>query len=87
MMQLQVFISQDCWTCEETARIVEDVAAQYADVTVELLYTEKTPLPEGVFAIPTYLLNGRVISLGNPTREELKAKLEKERAKKKIRPL
>ena len=85
MMQLQVYISQDCWTCEETVRIVEDVAPHFPDVEVEVLDTDETPMPEGVFAVPTYVLNGRVISLGNPTRTELNKKLEKERVK--IRPL
>mgnify|MGYP002713032385 CR=1 FL=1 len=85
MMQLQVYISQDCWTCEETIRIVEDVAPQFPEIMVEVLDTGETPMPDGVFAVPTYVLNGRIISLGNPTRKELNSKLEKERVK--IRPL
>ena len=76
MMHLQVYISQDCWTCAETVRIVQDVSPQFPDVIVEILDTKDTPMPEGVFAVPTYLLNGRIISLGNPTRQELKQKLE-----------
>ena len=85
-MHLQVYISQDCWTCEVTARIVEDVVSQFPDVMVEVLDAGVTPLPDSVFAIPTYILNGRVIFLGNPTRNELNKKLEKERIKE-IRPL
>ncbi len=29
------------------------------------------PIPDGVVATPTYLLDGKVISLGNPRREDL----------------
>lgn len=82
-MQLQVYISQDCWTCAETMRIVQDVSPQFPDVLVEILDTKDTPMPDGVFAVPTYVLNGCIISLGNPTRQELKQKLETV----KIRPL
>lgn len=59
-------------------RIIADVVVQFAGVKVEMLDTAVTPLPENVFAVPTYLLNGRVISLGNPTREELCDKLLRE---------
>lgn len=33
------------------------------------------PIPDGVVATPTYLLDGKVISLGNPRREDLIAKV------------
>ncbi len=48
---------------------------------MEMLDAAVTPLPEDVFAVPTYLLNGRVISLGNPTRIELCDKLLREQQK------
>lgn len=59
-------------------RIIADVVVQFPGVKVEMLDTAVTPLPENVFAVPTYLLNGRVIFLGNPTREELCDKLLRE---------
>ncbi len=31
--------------------------------------------PDNVFAVPTYVLDGRIISLGNPHREQLFAKI------------
>jgi alkyl hydroperoxide reductase subunit AhpF len=75
MIKLQVYISDECWTCEEAQRIVADVATQFPHITMELLDTATISLPDGVFAVPTYVLNGRVISLGNPTRDELCEKL------------
>lgn len=66
MVKLQVFISDDCWSCAESRRIVTEIAPQFPDVEVELLDMNSSKRPETVFAAPTYLLNGRVISLGNP---------------------
>ena len=81
MILLQVYVSQDCWSCRETARIIADIAGQFPAVKIEMLDTAVTPFPENVFAVPTYLLNGRVISLGNPTREELCDQLLREQQK------
>ena len=75
MIKLQVFIAEDCWSCEETRRIVADVAPNFPGVLVELLDMTVSDRPDSVFATPTYLLNGRVISLGNPTRHELSQQL------------
>ena len=75
MIKLQVYISTDCWTCEESERIAADVAAQFPDVHVQLVDIHAGEMPECVFAVPTYLINGRIVSLGNPTREALYQKL------------
>ncbi len=44
-------------------------------VQMKLLNVQQLPPPEHVFATPTYLLNGRVLFLGNLTRDELNHKL------------
>lgn len=75
MHTLTVYISDDCWSCEETHRILDEVRPQFPALTVELVNTQQEPMPEGVFAVPTYLLNGKVISLGNPNRTILTQKL------------
>jgi len=71
---LHVYIADDCWSCQETRRIVADIAPKFPQLTVELREMGEN-IPDDVFAVPTYVLNGRVIFLGNPTREELKQKL------------
>ena len=75
MTKLQVYISDDCWTCEETRRIVADIRPQFPQIQVELLSLNEVTRPPTVFAVPTYVLNGRVIFLGNPIRDELRSKL------------
>jgi hypothetical protein len=78
MVKLQVYIADDCWSCEETRRIVADVTPDFPSVLVEFLDMARSDRPDSVFAVPTYLLNGRVISLGNPTRHALSEQLSKE---------
>lgn len=78
MVKLQVYITDDCWSCAETRRIVEDVAPKFSTVQVEFLDMTANDRPDSVFAVPTYVLNGRVISLGNPTRHQLGQQLRRE---------
>jgi len=73
--KLQVYVSDDCWSCREIRRIVTDISPQFPEVQVEMLDLENGSQPPHVFAAPTYLLDGRVIFLGNPTREQLRLKL------------
>jgi alkyl hydroperoxide reductase subunit AhpF len=76
MTALDIYISENCWACEEAVRIVDDIAHLFPDVAISLLDLQTNPAPEEVFAVPTYILNGKVTFLGNPTREELVEKLE-----------
>ena len=77
MNTLTVYISNDCWSCEETQRILDDITPQFPKLLLKMKNTQHEPLPDGVFATPTYLLNDKVISLGNPTREALHKRLTK----------
>ena len=55
--------------------MVDDLAPQFPEVVMELLDTQTHPPPDQVFAVPTYVLDGEIISLGNPYPEELRRKL------------
>lgn len=76
MHTLTVYIADDCWSCAETQRILDDVTPQFPELQLQVVNTENGPLPDGVFAVPTYVLNGKIISLGNPTREALQKRLQ-----------
>lgn len=67
MTKLEVFVTDDCWTCDETDRIVSKVAVDFPTVDVEVINARTGRWPNNVFASPTYMLNGRIISLGNPS--------------------
>ena len=75
MIRLEIYISEKCWSCQESIRIAEELTPLFPDVTIDLIDIQENDVPEEVFAVPTYLLNGKVVSLGNPTREELIEKL------------
>ncbi|MDT8304372.1 MAG: hypothetical protein RRC07_00435 [Anaerolineae bacterium] len=76
MVKLEIFVVDNCWSCEESHRIAAEAKLRFADeVEVALRDLERDPHPITVFAAPTYVLDGNVISLGNPRREELWARL------------
>jgi len=75
--RLEVYVSSQCLNCDEAVRLAEEAAARYPCVIVRVvdLDQEGSPPPEPVVAVPTYVLDGRVVSLGNPYPEELFARL------------
>lgn len=76
MVKLDVYISDSCWTCDEAKQIVADLQPHFPHINMELRDIGDARRPPSVFATPTYVLNGRTIFLGNPTREQLRHKLE-----------
>lgn len=75
MPKLDVYISEECWACAEARQIVADLAPRFPKVDIELRDLSDERKPSSVFATPTYILDGRTIFLGNPTRDELSQKL------------
>jgi hypothetical protein len=75
--RLEVYVSSQCLNCDEAVRLAEEAAARYPSVIVRVvdLDQEGSPPPDPVVAVPTYVLDGRVVSLGNPFPEELFARL------------
>lgn len=71
MVKLEIFVMDDCWSCEESRRIAAETQARFPRVEVALLDLESDRRPPEVFAAPTYVLDGKIVSLGNPRREEL----------------
>jgi hypothetical protein len=70
-MHLEVYVTEDCSTCAE-AQIIAEQAQTIPHLRVSVIYVGKArqPPPDNVVAVPTYLLDGRVVSLGNPDRQE-----------------
>src|SRR6478735_10697177 len=65
---LRVFISGRCPLTAHVALVTAEVHRQLPSVHVEIIDVDTTQeaLPDAVFSVPTYTLNGRVVSLGNP---------------------
>lgn len=75
---LEVYVSSECPNCDEAVRLAKETATRYPNVVVRLIDLDQldgNPPPDPVVAVPTYLLNGRVVFLGNPYAEELFARL------------
>ncbi len=73
-----IYVAEHCETCHYAHEVADLIRVHYPQVTVRIVDIEHTDetIPEAVFAIPTYLLNGRVWSLGNPSTEKVVATLD-----------
>jgi Thioredoxin domain len=75
-MYLERYITDQCSNCQETMLIAEQADSTAGlEVTVINLDLPGQRIPPQVFAVPTYLLNGLVVSLGNPERGTFLARL------------
>ena len=74
-MRLDIYIDDNCETCSHARHIANQVKDRMPQVEVNLieLTGEK---PDNVFAVPTYLLDGATLYLGNPSETELFERLE-----------
>lgn len=66
---LKIYVAQHCSTCDYSYEVAAEIRREFPQVQVQIIDLEQTTetIPEAVFATPTYLLNGRVWSLGNPS--------------------
>lgn len=74
---LHVYVMSDCRGCERAQEIAHTVQSQVAGIDVHILDLAEHPAPPEVFSVPTYLLDGTVISLGNPDPGALIARLSR----------
>ena len=66
---LQIFVIPFCFGCDVAMTMAESIQnQQIANVYVQLIDLSEPGAmkPETVFAVPTYLLDGKIVSLGNP---------------------
>ena len=78
MNQLSIYVSTGCSSCRRARDIASSLQGLYPGVRVEVVETETAPegsLPESVVAVPAYVLDGALISLGNPNPVTLREQL------------
>lgn len=70
---LKIFITEHCPGCNEAQRVAARVTQDYPHLRVEIIDLDapEVSVPEVVFATPTYMLNNRIVSLGNPSPAEV----------------
>ncbi len=75
MSTFAVFIDSHCQICNEARALVAEMSDLFPTLQITLHDSGREDWPSKVFAVPTYMLNGRIISLGNPSREQLHQQL------------
>jgi hypothetical protein len=76
--RLRVYIAAECHSCQEAVLLMAEIARQFPQLITEIINLDEpgAEKPEEVFAVPTYLLDGKIISLGNPYPEQMRAKIK-----------
>ncbi len=79
-LKLDIYVEPECSTCLYAYDLARTVRRRAPEVEVSVIDLTEPDVncPPSVFAVPTYLLNGRTISLGNPDEESLLAQLNSE---------
>ena len=75
---LTLYIDENCPSCAHAVEVAVRARVEFprVDVSVVDLGVSSEEQPEAVFAVPTFLLNGTVVSLGTPSWERLAPLLE-----------
>lgn len=70
---LKIFIRDNCPGCVEAHQVAVRVEQNFPQLKVEIINMADPHVivPEAVFATPTYMLNNRIVSLGNPSPAEV----------------
>lgn len=71
---LKIFVAEKCPGCGEALTIAHHARQTYADhINVEIINMADTEVivPEAVFAAPTFMLDDCIVSLGNPSLQEV----------------
>ncbi|HXG35385.1 MAG TPA: thioredoxin family protein [Dehalococcoidia bacterium] len=72
-ISLEIYVEQGCFACQRSLQIAEQIQKNFPNVevrTVDISHDGGT-YSHLVTATPTFVLNGRVFSLGNPDAEDL----------------
>lgn len=79
MTELEVYIDQDCFACRRAQALALEIGERFPEVRVKVVdrTVARGRYDHLVVATPTYILNGRVFKLGNPSKSELERALSK----------
>lgn len=76
-VELQVFVESGCRQCERALELAREMDGAFSRLAVRIIeISEAGPQRDDVFAVPTFVLNDQVLSLGNPQRAELRQEVE-----------
>lgn len=77
--RLDVYVAEHCFGCAEARRLAAAAAFRFAALSVRIVDLEREPdqRPESLVAVPSYVLDGIVIALGNPRQMDLFSHLQR----------
>ncbi len=78
-MRLDIYIDDCCKTCDHARKMADQVRERMPQVEVNLIELGGET-PDSVIAVPTYLLDGATLFLGNPSEAELFERLATQRS-------
>jgi len=78
--ELLIYVDATCSVCAEARRLASFVTQELPHLRVALIDVSRDDarIPWQVFAVPTYVLNGTTLWLGNPHEIELVERLKAE---------
>jgi hypothetical protein len=73
MSQLDIYIDQACLGCNYAKDLASEVQQFFPEIEVRIFDLSRPDIkkPDTVFAVPTYIFNGKDIWLGNPEKDAL----------------
>lgn len=74
---LAIYVEAGCAACRHARQLAERARREIPDARVEIvdIGVSSEARPDAIFAVPTFTLDGEVISLGTPSWEELASRL------------
>jgi hypothetical protein len=78
MHQLDIYIEENCLGCDYTRGLASEVQEAFPELEVRIFDLTRPNIikPDCVFAVPTYLLDGSRLWVGNPGIGEITKRLK-----------
>jgi len=76
-MLLEIYVQEGCFSCRRAFELAERAREAFPEMQVDIVdFASDAGIYRGkVAATPTYIVDGEIISLGNPSPAELEAML------------
>lgn len=72
LLRLDIYVDDGCRGCHDAEALAAEAAAWFPQLMVDIHHLPAgQPLPEGVVAVPAFVLGGTVVQYGTPERGQL----------------
>lgn len=75
-VRLDVYVESGCSPCQRAEWLAREIDREYPEADVRIIDIRERDDAD-IFAVPTFVLNGEVFSLGNPWGSELRRSIER----------